>query len=219
MTSKHTREAGAISGSLVAIVALIFLFIIAGSLAIWAYLQYNEARTNVDGKVDVAIAEAKKEQADADERKFSQREKEPNRQFVGPDDYGRVTFDYPKTWSVYEAKDVSKNGGVYEAYLNPVKVPPVSATQQFALRVIIEQEDYAEILKTYQSKIKDGKLRSSSFSANGNDGTRIDGSFTDEIRGSAVVFKIRDKTLTVRTDANTFKPDFDTLIKTLNFNT
>lgn len=219
MTSKRIQESGAVSGSLIAIVALIFLFIIAGSLAIWAYLQYNEARTNVDGKVDVAVAEAKKEQADADEQKFAQREKEPNRQFVGPDDYGRVTFDYPKTWSVYEAKDVSKNGGTYEAYLNPVKVPPVSATQQFALRVLIEEKDYPTVLETYQSKIKDGKLRSSSFSANGNDGTRIDGSFTEEIRGSAVIFKIRDKTLTVRTDANTFKPDFDVLIKTLNFNT
>ena len=74
--------------------------------------------------MNLAVAEAKKEQATLDEDKFAQREKEPNRQFVGPDDYGRLTFDYPKTWSVYVARDTSR-GGTYEAYLNPITVPPV----------------------------------------------------------------------------------------------
>jgi hypothetical protein len=52
---------------------------------------------------------------------------------------------------------------------------------------------------------------------NGENGVRLDGNFSDEIRGAAVIFKIRDKTAVLRTDADTFKPDFETLIKTVTF--
>ena len=214
---QRTHERGAISGSLVAIIGLAVLAVAAGSAAIWAYVNYNEQKTNVDGKINLAVAEAKKEQGDVDEAKFAEREKEPNRQFVGPDDYGRLIFNYPKTWSVYEATDVSR-GGNYEAYLNPVTVPPVTNKQQYALRVTIEEKDYDQVVKSYESLVKKGDLRSSPTSANGHDGTRIDGSFSKDIRGSAVIYKIRDKTVTLRTDADTFKPDFENVIKTLDFN-
>lgn len=217
ITSRHS-QAGGVSVSLIAIICLTILFIASGATAIYTYLQYRDASTNLDAKIDLAKAQAQNQQATKDEANFAAREKEPNRQFVGPDDYGRVTFDYPKTWSVYESNDVTTNGGTYQAYLNPVKVPPISDTTQVALRVTIQQQDYGQSLQSYQSLVKNGKLTSSSFSANGHDGTRLDGSFTQNIRGSAVIFKIRDKTLTIRTDADTFKPDFDALIKTINFN-
>jgi hypothetical protein len=212
----HLFEQGGISGSMIAIIGLIVLVIAAGSAAIWAYVNYNEQKTNVDGKISLAVAEAKKVQSDDDEAKFAQREKEPNRQFVGPDDYGRLTFMYPKTWSVYVAKDVSK-GGNFEAYLNPVTVPPVSETQQFSLRVLIEQEDYDKVVESYQDGVEKGELKSTTTSSKGHSGTRLDGNFTKDIRGAAVIYKIRDKTLTIRTDADTFKPDFEALISTIDF--
>ena len=214
---QHKHEQGGISGSMIAIILLVIVVLAAGSFAIWAYVNYNEQKTNVDGKVDLAVAEAKKVQSDDDEKKFAEREKEPNRQFVGPDDYGRLTFMYPKTWSVYVARDVSK-GGSYEAYLNPVTVPPVSATQQYSLRVLVEEEDYDKIVASYEKQVEKGELRSSTTTSNGHNGTRLDGSFTKDIRGSAVIYKIRDKTLTLRTDADTFKPDFENIIKTIDFN-
>lgn len=219
MNIVHTRtsEQGDVSGSLIAIIGLIVLMLVTGSLAIWAYLNYNEQKNNVDGKIGLAVAEAKKDQSDEDEKKFAEREKEPNREFVGPDDYGRLTFDYPKTWSVYEAKDIAR-GGTFEAYLNPIVVPPVSSTQQYSLRVLIEEKDYDQIVKSYESLVKKGDLRSSATSANGNNGTRFDGSFSKDIRGSAVIYRIRDKTVTLQTDADTFKPDFENIIKTIKFN-
>jgi len=66
--------------------------------------------------------------------------------------------------------------------------------------------------------VKKGDLKASSTKADGNNGTRLDGNFTKDIRGYAVIFKIRDKTLTIRTDANTFLSDFDKLISTIKFN-
>jgi hypothetical protein len=216
---QRTSEGGGISGSLIAIIALIILVLGAGSLAVWAYMNYTDQKTNVDNKVSLAVAEAQRAQSEKDSANFLEREKQPNRIFVGPDDYGRLTFDYPKTWSVYVANDVTQNGGIFTAYLNPVTVPPVgNSTQQYALRVTIDQQDYGTVLQQYDDLVTSGKLNSNVTSSNGKTGTRFDGTFDDGIRGAAVVYKIRDKTVTIRTDADTFKPDFEALIKTINFN-
>lgn len=217
MNQNRTSERGAVSGALLAIVLLSVAVAGLGALSVWAYVNYDEQKTNVDGKIALATETAKKEQADQDEAKFLEREKEPNRQFAGPDDYGRLTFDYPKTWSVYVARDVSQ-GGSYQAFLNPITVPTVSERQQFALRVTIEEKEYDEVIKSYQPRVKLGKLKTSAVSANSHDGTRIEGEFTTDIRGAAVIYKIRDKTVTIRTDADTFKPDFEKLITTIDFN-
>lgn len=216
MKSPQSFQKGAVSGTTIVISSLAFLLVVLGGVAIWSYMQYFEAKTDIDGKIAVAEAEAAKEQAEKDEEKFLEREKEPNRQFVGPSDYGRVTFEYPKTWSVYVAKDAS-SGGTYEAYMNPIVVPPVKGSERYALRVTIEDADYDDALDRYQGLVKKGDLKTGAVAANGVNGTRLDGNFTKDIRGSAVVFKIRDKVLTIRTDAETFKTDFDKLIKTIEF--
>lgn len=218
MTSlKQTTRSGFISGWLIATIGLSVLSIGSIAAAVWGIINYTEQKTNVDGKIDVAVITAQKNQADSDEIKFAERDKEPNREFVGPEDYGRLTFNYPKTWSVYINKDVTE-GGTFEAYLNPVSVPPVSISQQYALRVTIEEKSYEAVIAGYDSLVKKGDLSSSATSVDGNNGTRLDGSFSKDIRGSAVIYKIRDKTATLRTDADTFKPDFNALITTIKFN-
>ena len=217
MKTRHTHESGEVSGSLIAIIALTVGILAAGSAAIWAYMNYMNQKTNVDSIVAVEVTEAQKKQFDEDFKKFQEEEKQPNRRFVGPDDYGRLTFDYPKTWSVYIARDVTK-GGTYEAYLNPVSVPPIASTTRYALRVEIINRDYEDIVRGYDSLVKRGELKSSPVSVNGNSGTRLDGNFTKQIRGLAVIYKVRDKTIVLRTDANTFKNDFESLIKTITFN-
>lgn len=212
-----SNQTGAVNGLVVTIIGLSVLFVGMSAFAIWAFINYDDYKTNVDSKVSIAVAEAKKEQAEADEVKFAEREKEPNRLFVGPDDYGRLTFSYPKTWSAYVAKDTSK-GGSFEAYLHRDVVPPVSNQQQYMLRVLIEDTDYDQVVKQYESLVKKGDLRTSTSSSDGNTGTRLDGNFTKDVRGAAVIYKVRDKTVTLRTDADQFKPDFEQIIETIKFN-
>lgn len=195
----------------------IFTTLASGGVAVWAYMNYMDQKDNVDSKVSVAVASAVKDQADKDAAAFLEKEKQPNRQFVGPDDYGRLSFDYPKTWSVYIAKDASE-GGDYDAYFNPGTVPEVDAKQQYSLHVTIQDQDYDKVVDSYKKLVSSGDLKSSSVSLDGQNGTRLDGSFTKDIRGSAVIVKIRDKTVTVRTDAETFRGDFEALIKTITFN-
>lgn len=210
-----TQQGNVILGVLVAVFAVLTLAL--GGVAIWAYNKMTVETAEIDSKIKLAETNAKKEQQEEDEKKFFEREKEPNLDFVGPDDYGRLSFKYPKNWSLYEATDIAR-GGDYKAYLHPQKVPPVSDSQQFAVRVLIENKDYDRVVQQYDSLVKKGDLRSSSTSSQGNTGTRLDGNFNKNIRGSAVIYKVRDKTITIRTDANeTFKADFDKLIQTITF--
>lgn len=181
----------------------------------WALVNYFDQKNNVDSKINVAVSEARKTQSAEDEKNFLEREKVPTREFVGPDDLGRVSFQYPKTWSVYVATKSDKS---YEAYLHPVVVPTIASTEPYATRVTIEPAAYESVVKAYDKRVSDGKLKSSAITVSGFNGLRFDGVFSKERQGSAVIFKIRDKTLTVASDSTSFRADFDnTILKTLTF--
>lgn len=189
-----------------------------GGAFTWALVNYFDQKDNVDSKITVAQAETKKEVEDKASAAYAEKEKQPNRQFAGPEDYGLVSFDYPKTWSVYVPKDAATAGSLYEVYFNPVIVPAITSTQQYALHMTIETKDYDKVLDTYKTLISKGDLKSTPATINGVSGTRLDGAFTKDIHGSAVIFKLRDKTVTMRTDAAAFTADFDALLKTVTFN-
>jgi hypothetical protein len=201
------------------VIAIVFIAttLIALGLGGWALYNYFDQKDNVDAKVSTAVTAAVKEQRDADAADFLEKEKQPNRQFAGPDDYGRLAFDYPKTWSIYVDRDTS-DGDTYAAYFNPASVPPVKTDTQYALRVTIEQRDYETVIANYNRLVSSGKLKATAAKADDTDGTRLEGNFTDDIRGMAVIFKIRDKTVTIRSDAETFRGDFDALVNTITFN-
>ena len=68
---RHKHEQGGISGSMIAIILLVILVLAAGSFAIWAYVNYDDQKTNVEGKIKLAVAEAEKTQSEEDEKKFA----------------------------------------------------------------------------------------------------------------------------------------------------
>lgn len=218
MNTVRPKEFGGISGPLLAVILLSVTVIGLAGASIWLYTQYSDYKTNVDSKVAAAEAEARREQAEIDLEKFTKKENALTLEFVGPDDYGRATFNYPKTWSSY----VNENGSTgknYEAYFHPLSVPPVDVKDsRFAMRVVIENKAYDQVVKQYAAKVKKGDLKSGTISANGVSGARYDGLFSKDVRGAVAVFKLRDKTLSIFTDANTFKPYFEEVIKTLEFN-
>jgi hypothetical protein len=211
---KH--EAGAASTWLIVGVIFITTTVILGGVLTWALINYFDQKNNVDTKVSTAVTEAVKKQADADAATFEAEDKKPNRLFAGPEDFGAISFLYPKTWSTYIDKESSS--GTFQAYLNPVAVPSVDSSTQYALRVTIESKEYDSVVNGYQSLVKKGDLKSGTIKINGVDSVRLDGAFSKNIRGSAVIIKIRDKTVTIRTDADTFKADFDALVTSIKFN-
>jgi hypothetical protein cdivTM_09948 len=219
MNTRRNLEHGAINGSIFAIIALVILVLVFGSFGVWTYVNYLDQKQNVDAKVEEATAKAVLENSKKLEADFEKKEKEPMRQFAGPSDYGRLTFDYPKTWSAYQATDVSKGGGVtYHAYLNPIYVPPVGDNQKIAIRITIEQKTYDQAVAAYDKEIKKGSLKSSVYADGVHTGTKIEGNFNADVYGTAVLIKMRDRTLTIRTDGDVFKADFEALLKTVKFN-
>jgi len=216
MNTQPSYERGEVNPLMIVSIVLGVLVLGLGAFGIWSYLNYSDQKNNVDQKVDQAVAAAKLKQSDEDEVKFADREKQPNKQFVGPDDLGRVEFSYPKTWSGYIDK---MQGNVYEAYFMPGIVPPLNSGTPYALRVTIESKTYESILDSYQEKVKKGELRSTPVTIQGENGNRLEGKFSKDVDGVMVLFKVRDKTLKVFTESRTFQPDFENIIlKSLIFN-
>lgn len=208
-------EQGLVNGWMIATIGFVVLFTIAGSLAIWMYMSYTREKDHVDSKIAIEVSKAKGEQAENDQKKFAEEAKNPRIEFVGPVEYGRVSFMYPRTWSVYIDQD-GKDRGDYKAYLNNVTVPPVSDKgSRYAFRLEVLNSDFDKTLESYAPQLKKGELASSSVEVNGNAATRLDGSFSKELRGSAVLLRVRDKTVRLSTDADTFKPDFEAILGTV----
>lgn len=198
-------------------VVLSILVVALGGIGIWAFVNYQDQKNNVDAKIEAAVAAAKQEQSEADDKLFAEREKQPARQLVGPADLGQVSFDYPKTWSVYIDKDGTS--GEYEAYLHPGAVRALSSDLPVALHVSILKQDYDKVVKDYREAVTKGELKAAPVTVQGQTGTRLDGTFSKERQGSMVLLKLRDKTIVVTTESKDFVGDFNAIVlPSLKFN-
>ncbi len=48
---------------------------------------------------------------------------------------------------------------------------------------------------------------------------RLEGKFSQDLQGYMILFRVRDKTVTLQSNAETFKEDFDKLLETVTINT
>lgn len=213
---------GLIKIILIIIFALIAVTFI--GLFIWMLVERNEAQSDLDGKLAVARAEAKDEQAKDDYEKYQEEMKYPYRTFAGPVDYGQLTFQYPKTWSLYVASAATA-GGDYEAYFNPVQVDAVGVDTINALRVSIVEKSFDVVTQEYQKKMdrKDSGLTMESTTIGPENkkitANKYTGKIPDtELTGYIVTFKIRDKTAILQTDSVLFAEDYNKLLETVTFN-
>ena len=189
-------------------------------LFIWMTVQYNEVNDDVNGQIELAVGKAIEENSMKMETEFAEREKEPYRDFSGPIDYGGLSFKYPKTWSLYVASDAAK-GGDYQAYFNPIEVNPVSNDTVNSLRVTIANKSFEAVTEEYQRALdrKDSNLSVESITVAGTAANRYTGTIPNtELNGQIVIFKIRDKTVILQTDATQFIDDFTTLLTSVSFN-
>lgn len=205
-------------GLIIAIVAIVGLVI--GLIVL--VVQLTQAEANIDARIADATAVAREAQRQESDLYWADQINRPFAQFNGPADYGTLRFDHPRTWSVHVAKDAAR-GGDFEAYLNPISVPPISTSGNYALRVFIINKAYDDVLKTYEQLINRGELVSSFMTIERPEGrptvpvTRLTGMFTRTQKATAIFFKLRDKTVMVRTDGDLYLTYFDEIIKTIDF--
>lgn len=197
---------------LVSLLAAVFI-----GLFIWMLVKWRTAYDDVQGQIDEAVVEAVNTKAEELETEFAEQEKYPYKTFAGPADYGELSFEYPKTWSAFTDKDAS-SGGDYEAYLNPDVVPMITSTQIFSLRVTIKDSSFDSVTKSYETLVKNNKVTMTVRPVGGENANIYTGLLDNKFQGIAAVFKIRDKTAIIRTDAMIFEEDFTRVLDTVKYN-
>lgn len=202
-----------------AIAAASLLLLISLVITAWSYSQYEDLKNNFDQKLAVSSAAAEDKIKAEYEQKYQESLKSPNLTFNGPADYGSVTFLYPKTWSVYVAKDITAENynGDYEVYFHPNAVPAITETQQYALELTISAQSYDNVVASYEPLVKNKDLKSTPITVNGVEGTRLEGKISESITGVIILVKIRDKTLIMQTDSKDFVADFDKVVASVTF--
>ena len=224
MPAKKKDIAGLVKTIAIIIISLIAVTFI--GLFIWMFTRYNDASSDLEYKIDTAVAEAKDEQHAKDEAEYIIREKNPYKTFAGPEDYGQLTFQYPKTWSVYVESDAS-SGGDFKAYFNPIQVNAVGKDTINALRVTVRNASFDSVVNEYKRYVegKDPTLTVESINIGDTDkGFEVPANFYSgnipgtDLNGFIVTFKIRDKTVILQTDSVLFENDFRALLGTIVFN-
>lgn len=209
--SNRSRIVETIILVVVSLVAILFI-----GLFIWKYLEWDTVKTDINGQIDAAVAVAVSENTTKLENEFIEREKYPYKTFSGPADYGSLSFEFPKTWNVYIAKDAS-NGGDFEAYLNPGEVQPVSASTINAMRVTIRDTAYDTVVRTYDNYVRSGRLTVATRNVGSTIANVYTGELNNNIRGVVALFKLRDKTVVLQTDAELFTEEFYKVLDSVTF--
>ena len=208
----------------IAIITLSLVSVTFIGLFIWMEVEYTETQKDVNGQIAKAVVEAVDENTAKLENDFAEREKNPYNTFAGPADYGELTFEYPKTWSVYVAKD-ARNGGDFEAYFNPLEVSEVNEINIAALRLKILNTPFDSVVESYKGNLEgeEPKLHLDSVTIgldNNITANRYSGILpgTDEFNGYVTIFKLRDKTVLMQSDSVLFEGDYNRLLSTVHFN-
>lgn len=206
------NQKGAINPLLVPLILAVILLLTASGLAVYYYSQYIEQKDNNQPLIDAAVVTAEEKLQDKLEAEFVEREKQPNKTYTSPSEFGSIRLQFPKTWSSY----VEAKGDDLEYYGHPNYVP--AAGVNYALRMSVNAKDFAQEVKSYDSAVKKGELKATAIQVAGITGTRLDGLLKKDQQGSMVIFPLRDKVLKVWTENADFKGDYDNIVlKSLTF--
>ena len=206
--------------TLIETIILVVVCIIAAVAIVFAvlyFMRWNDLNTNYTAEKDRAVAEAVKEQRDADDEALKERLKKDKESFVGPDDFGRISFNYPKIWSVYNYEDGLENSD-YSSYFAPAPVPSLNdQSARYAIRFQILNQSYDNVANNYSSAVQEGELTAENFQADSGKitGTKYTGTLEEGIEGIMVLAKVNDKTLILRTDSLEYTDDFNLILNSL----
>lgn len=218
MSSMRSRsEFGYMNALAVPLLVIVLLFVGTLGFSIWAFMGRQDYKDNSDQKAAAAAQAATVATQTEDAAKFAEETKNPLKTFVGPSDFGSVTFQYPKTWSGYVIQETVAGGDLpLDGYFHPDVVPNVDLpTSVFALRVSVVSEPYSEVLESFSSLVEDGKVTVSPYKlakVDGVVGSRIEGELAQNKRGSMVIFPLRNVTLKVWTETDQYLGDFNTYV-------
>lgn len=208
-------------GWIISTILLVVFLIGALVFAFWAFGERQDYKNRSDKKAAAAVEVAKKQQSEVDNKRFAEELKNPLKTYVGPDAYGRVAIEYPKTWSGYVVTNpTASSGALVDASFHPDVVPGTASNSSenrpaLALHVRVVNDTYDTYVKKYDNYIKQGALKAEPYALPkmpNQVGTKFTGKISNQLNGTEVVIPLRDKTLIIGTDTDQFLPDFNTYI-------
>lgn len=210
---RKLNQTGVLNPLVIPLVITCIILVVASVMAVVYYGKYVDQRDNNQPVIETAVKQAEAAQKKELEADFAEREKLPTGSYTSPSELGSVKLTYPKTWSSYV--DL-KNEGEIQYYGHPSYVPAQNVN--YALRMSVTNKSFAQEMKTFEALVKKGDLKATSVQVSGVKGSRLDGLFKKDQKGSMVVFPLRDKVLKVWTENVEFQGDFDKIVlKSLTF--
>jgi hypothetical protein len=211
---KHNQD-GAVNSLMISLVLAVVLLVLAAVFAGWAFSSRQDYKNNVDGKIKVAVAVAQVQAATTEKAQLAQDEKQPYYTYQGPPQYGSISFQYPRTWSAYVNVSGSNGSALLDGYFMPPILSSVNdSTANFALRVQVLNQPYAQIIKQLQGQ---KTLTSSTYTlplVPSAVGVKVSGPLqvTPGSTGVMVIVPDRTNTIEIWSDGAAFQSDFNTVI-------
>lgn len=211
---QHNQN-GSVSPLLISLVVTILLLIGVGAFGLWAFSGRQLYKTQTSQIVAGAVSSARQQEDNKLNESFAQAEKSPLQTYSGPQAYGSLVVNFPKTWSAYV--DDSGNGqALVDGYFHPGVIPSLTDQHSiFSLRVEVVSEAYSQVLQQYQSNQQSGKDTVIPYKlpkVPSVIGVEVSGTLQDNKQGTMVILPLRNQTLQLWTESTQYLNDFNTLI-------
>lgn len=196
---------------IIPLVAVVVFFMVTLGFALWAYSGRQDYKDNVDQKVETAVDVAQKETATEKDNEFIEREKQPLKEYKGPTAFGGIQIRYPKTWSAY-VDETGSGASPLDGYFHPNFVPGINSGSNFALRLQVVDRPFADELRSYDAQVKSGKATAEPYKpANVPNvvGVKVEGEIVPRKQGIVILVPLRDKTIKLSTEADSYKKDYN----------
>jgi hypothetical protein len=213
---RHHSQRGYIDALLLPLIIVGVLLIAAIGFGGWAFSSRNDYKNRTEKKIADAVAVAQQAQQKIDAAQYAEDAKNPLKTHVGPEQYGSITVQYPKTWSAYVVEHTGNTGTPMNDYFNPNVVPDVTdQSSAYALRIQVLPISYNAAMAQYAGLVAAKKVTVTPYNlpkVPGVVGSRVDGQIAANKQGSVIVLPLRNMALLVSSEAQIYQDDFNKII-------
>jgi hypothetical protein len=213
---RHRSQQGYIDALFLPLIIVGVLLIASIGFGAWAFSSRGDYKNHSDKKVADAVQVANQAQQKIDAAQYAEDAKNPLKTHVGPEAYGSVSVQYPKTWSAYVIEHTGNNGTPMNDYFNPDVVPDTTdQTGAYALRIQVQPVSYSNAMQQYAGLVAAKKVTVTPYNlpkVPGVVGSRVDGQIAANKQGSMIVLPMRNMALLVSTESPNYEDDFNKII-------
>lgn len=190
------------------------LMMIAVIFGVAAYSGEQKSKTNVDGQIATAVAAAKQQQSATDTAANAKANESPLQTYNGPEAYGSIVLQYPKTWSSY-INSTGTGSTVIDGYFFPGILPAVAdgGGTSFALRIQVINQAYAQVVQGLSNGSPTPTVTAYSLPKVPQVvGVEVTGALSNgnsSLSGTMIALPVRADTLEIWTEGNQYLSDFD----------